>query len=84
MGPKKGKGGKKKGKKGGDEPTDEELTWILQAEIESLQIKLQRQMFESDKLRGKEMENRTRDVALTSIVKDEKQNTNDILCSLTS
>ena len=44
MGPKKGKkAGKKKGKKGSmDDASPEELNWILQAEIESLQIKLQR------------------------------------------
>ena len=63
MGPKKGKGGKskKKGKGGADDASPEELNFILQAEIESLSLKLQRQMKIADMAKSEEMETRSRD-----------------------
>ena len=65
MAPKKGKGkGKKgKGKKGGigDDVDPEERNYILQAEIESLQMRLARQLEISNRVVGGERELRERD-----------------------
>jgi hypothetical protein len=60
MGPKKGKakkGGKKKGKGGlGDDVDDEERNFILQAEIESLSMRLAAQQRRADIAKASEME----------------------------
>lgn len=87
MGPKKGGKGKKgkKGKKGtAFDATPEEISYILQAEIDSLKLRLQRQMRTSDVARCEEMEIKDRDVKLSATVGDDRQNTNDIICTLTS
>ena len=64
MGPKKGKKGakKKKGGKGGiaDDADPTERNWILQAEIESLSLKLHTQQMVADKMKAREIEKMAR------------------------
>jgi hypothetical protein len=65
MGPKKGKKGgkgKKKSKGLGDDCEPEERNWIIQAEIESLNLQLQRQNVISDKAFAGQIESAARDV----------------------
>ena len=64
MGPKKGKKGgkKKKGGKGGiaDDADPSERNWILQAEIESLSLKLQSSQQMADISKAREIEKMAR------------------------
>ena len=65
MGPKKGKKGGKKGKKSkgvGDDCDPEEANWILQAEIESMSVRLQRQNVTADHAYASHVEASRREV----------------------
>ena len=86
MGPKKGKKGAKKGKKGkgvGDDADPEERNWIVQAEIESLNMRLQRQNVIADQAYGAHIESASRELQNKKIVADEKKRTEDIIADMT-
>ena len=86
MAPKKaGKGKKGKGKKGkGLEDVDPaEKNFILQAEVESLQMRLVYQTEISNRTVGSERELRERDKQLQSAVEDDKKRTYDIVADMT-
>ena len=86
MAPKKGKGKKgKKGKKGGigDDVDPAERNFILQAEIESLQMRLAYQTEISNRKVGAERELREKDKQLQAAVEEDKKRTNDIIADMT-
>ena len=85
MGAKKGKKGKKgKKAKGVTDDLDAlEKNFVLQAEIESLQMRVVRQTEISNMAVGAERELREKDKQLQWAVKDEKQRTNDIVADMT-
>ena len=81
---KKGKG--KKGKKGkgvSDDLTDAERNFVLQAEIESLQMRLVRQQEMSNEQVAAERDLRAHDKVLKQAVDEEKKRTFDIVADMT-
>ena len=87
MGPKKGgkkKGGKKKKGGGlGDDVDPMEKNFILQAEVESLTMKLIHQQQESNEAKASEVEKRYREKQLKRIQEEEKKRTHDIIADMT-
>ena len=84
MGAKKKGKGKKKGKKGAsDDLTDAERNFVLQAEIESLQMRLVRQQEMSNEQVAAERDLRAHDKILKQAVEDEKKRTFDIVADMT-
>ena len=84
MGAKKKGKGKKKGKKGAsDDLTDAERNFVLQAEIESLQMRLVRQQEMSNEQVAAERDLRAHDKISNQAVEDEKKRTFDIVADMT-
>ena len=87
MGPKKAKGGakKKKGGKGGlgDDVDDNERTFIVQAEIESLSMKLAAQQRRADIAKASELEKMYHHREDVENADKEKKRTNDIVSDMT-
>jgi len=82
---KKGGKGKKKGKKGPgyEDVNDAERNFILQAEVESLQMRLISQTEISNRTVGAERELRERDKQLQHAVEEDKKRTYDIVADMT-
>ena len=82
---KKGGKGKKKGKKGPgyEYVNDAERNFILQAEVESLQMRLVSQTEISNRTVGAERELRERDKQLQHAVEEDKKRTYDIVSDMT-
>jgi hypothetical protein len=78
MGPKKGKkkgGKKKKGGGLGDDVDPMERNFILQAEVESLTMRLIRQQEEANHAKASEIEKRQREKQLKAIAEEDKKRT---------
>lgn len=86
MGPKKGKkkgGKKKKGGGMGDDVDPMERNFILQAEVESLTMRLIRQQEEANHAKASEIEKRQREKQLKAIAEEDKKRTQAIVADMT-